>query len=59
MITQSFLYDAIFFTYGLVLEFFFHVNSKDTGYYFLAFAVGNLAGPLILGRRSTPSAGGR
>lgn len=50
MITQSFLYNAIFFTYGLVLEFFFHVNSKDTGYYFLAFAVGNLAGPLILGR---------
>jgi MFS family permease len=50
MITQSFLYNAIFFTYGLVLEFFFNVNSNDTGYYFLAFAVGNLAGPLILGR---------
>ena len=25
MITQSFLYNAIFFTYGLVLKFFFHV----------------------------------
>jgi len=50
MITQSFLYNAIFFTYGLVLEFFFHVNPKDTGYYFLAFAVGNLAGPLTIGR---------
>ena len=50
MITQSFLYNAIFFTYGLVLEFFFNVSSKNTGYYFLAFAVGNLAGPLILGR---------
>jgi MFS family permease len=50
MITQSFLYNAIFFTYGLVLEFFFNVNSNDTGYYFLAFAVGNLAGPLVLGR---------
>jgi MFS family permease len=50
MITQSFLYNAIFFTYGLVLEFFFDVNDKDTGYYFLAFAVGNLAGPLILGK---------
>ena len=50
MITQSFLYNAIFFTYGLVLEFFFHVSTKDTGYYFLAFAVGNLAGPLVLGR---------
>jgi MFS family permease len=50
MITQSFLYNAIFFTYGLVLEFFFNVKTTDTGYYFLAFAVGNLAGPLALGR---------
>jgi len=50
MITQSFLYNAIFFTYGLVLEFFFHVSPKDTGYYFLAFAIGNLAGPLTIGR---------
>jgi MFS family permease len=50
MITQSFLYNAIFFTYGLVLEYFFHVSTKDTGYYFLAFAVGNLAGPLTIGR---------
>ena len=50
MITQSFLYNSIFFTYGLVLAFFFHVNPKHTGYYFLAFAVGNLAGPLALGR---------
>jgi MFS family permease len=49
MITQSFLYNAIFFTYGLVLEFFFHVSTKDTGYYFLAFAVGNLLGPLTIG----------
>jgi MFS family permease len=50
MITQSFLYNAIFFTYGLVLLLFFHVKATDTGYYFLAFAVGNLAGPLVLGR---------
>src|SRR6201996_494310 len=50
MITQSFLYNAIFFTYGLVLEFFFHVNATDTAYYFFAFAAGNLAGPLTLGR---------
>jgi len=49
MITQSFLYNAIFFTYGLVLEFFFHVRATDTGYYFLAFAAGNLLGPLVLG----------
>ncbi|MBV9095923.1 MAG: MFS transporter [Streptosporangiaceae bacterium] len=50
MITQSFLYNAIFFTYGLVLEFFFHVKPTDTGYYFLAFCAGNLLGPLTLGR---------
>ena len=50
MITQSFLYNAIFFTYGLVLLEFYHVKATDTGYYFLAFAAGNLAGPLNLGR---------
>jgi MFS family permease len=49
MITQSFLYNAIFFTSGLVLVFFFHVAPTDTGYYFFAFAAGNLAGPLTLG----------
>jgi MFS family permease len=50
MITQSFLYNAIFFTYGLVLEFFFHVKATDTSYYFFAFAAGNLLGPLTIGR---------
>jgi MFS family permease len=49
MITQSFLYNAIFFTYGLVLEFFFHVSATHTAYYFFAFAAGNLLGPLTLG----------
>jgi MFS family permease len=50
MITQSFLYNAIFFTYGLVLEFYFHVKATDTSYYFFAFAAGNLLGPLTIGR---------
>jgi MFS family permease len=50
MITQSFLYNAIFFTYGLVLEYFFHVPTGSTPYYFMAFAVGNLLGPLTIGR---------
>jgi MFS family permease len=50
MITQSFLYNAIFFTYGLVLEYFFHVGPTHTAYYFFAFAAGNLLGPLTLGR---------
>src|SRR6202046_1317755 len=39
MITQSFLYNAIFFTYGLVLEIYFHVKATDTALYFIAFAV--------------------
>jgi len=50
MITQSFLYNAIFFTYGLVLQFFFHVSPGNTPYYFLAFCAGNLLGPLTIGR---------
>ena len=50
MITQSFLYNAIFFTYGLVLLYFFHVRPGDTPYYFMAFCAGNLLGPLTIGR---------
>jgi MFS family permease len=50
MITQSFLYNAIFFTYGLVLQFFFHVSPGNTPYYFMAFCAGNLLGPLTIGR---------
>jgi MFS family permease len=49
MITQSFLYNAIFFTYALVLTKFYHVTSNAVPLYGLAFAVGNLAGPLLLG----------
>ena len=33
-----------------MLQFFFHVSPTHTSYYFLAFAVGNLAGPLTIGR---------
>ena len=50
MVTQSFLYNAIFFTYGLVLTNFFGINKDRTGLFFLPFAIGNLAGPLLLGR---------
>ena len=49
MITQSFLYNAIFFTYGLVLKQFYKVPDGRLPYYFIAFAIGNLAGPLLLG----------
>ena len=50
MITQSFLYNAIFFTYALVLTKVYGVSTSDTAYYFMFFAVGNLIGPLTLGR---------
>nr|WP_231116287.1 MFS transporter [Motilibacter rhizosphaerae] len=49
MITQSFLYNAIFFTYALVLTKVYGVSSGNLPYYFIAFAIGNLAGPLLLG----------
>ena len=49
MITQSFLYNAIYFTYGLVLVQFYGVSADKVPLYGLAFAVGNLCGPLILG----------
>jgi MFS family permease len=50
MITQSFLYNAIFFTYALVLTKVFGVSANHTAYYFMLFAVGNLLGALTLGR---------
>ena len=48
MITQSFLYNAIYFTYGLVLVQFYGVSADKVPLYGLAFAVGNLCGPLLL-----------
>jgi MFS family permease len=49
MATQAFLYNAIFFSYALVLQHFFHVSKSHTSYYFIPFAIGNLLGPLLLG----------
>jgi MFS family permease len=49
MISQSFLYNAIFFTYALVLGTVYHVSSGTIPLYFIAFCVGNLAGPLLIG----------
>jgi MFS family permease len=49
MITQSFLYNAIFFTYVLVLGNFYGVDASKAPLFLIAFAVGNLAGPLTLG----------
>ncbi|MGH6847741.1 MAG: MFS transporter [Methylocella sp.] len=49
MIAQAFFYNAIFFTYALVLTNFYHVPSYRAGWYILPFALGNVLGPLLLG----------
>jgi MFS family permease len=50
MTAQAFFYNAIFFTYALVLTEFYHVPGGDVGLYLLPFALGNFLGPLVLGR---------
>ncbi len=50
LVTQSFLYNAIFFTYVLILEKIFGVPSSSTASYFFPFASGNLLCALLLGR---------
>ncbi|MFJ9370138.1 MFS transporter [Nocardia sp. NPDC101769] len=49
MISQSFLYNAIFFTYTLVLGRFYGVPAATTPIYLIAFAIGNLLGPFAIG----------
>ncbi|MFF4367127.1 MFS transporter [Streptomyces sp. NPDC001594] len=50
MVTQSFLYNAIFFTYALILAEFYGIRGGAVAYFIFPFALGNLAGPLLLGR---------
>jgi MFS family permease len=49
MVAQAFLFNAVFFTYGLVLTTFYHINEAQTGLYILPLAAGNFLGPLLLG----------
>ena len=50
MIAQAFFYNAIFFTFALVLTDFFGIPANRVGWYILPFAAGNFLGPLLLGR---------
>jgi MFS family permease len=50
IMSQAFLYNAVFFTYALILTRFYHVPGSRTGIYLLPFAAGNFLGPLLLGR---------
>jgi len=50
MASQAFFYNAIFFTYALVLTDFYDVPGNKVGWYLLPFAIGNFCGPVLLGR---------
>ncbi len=50
MAAQAFFYNAIFFTYALVLTRFYGVSASDVGWYILPFAAGNFLGPVVLGK---------
>ncbi|HEY2801459.1 MAG TPA: MFS transporter [Chthoniobacterales bacterium] len=49
MLTQAFFYNAIFFTYPLVLMRFYGVPPENAGLYLLPFALGNVLGPVVIG----------
>ncbi len=49
MASQAFLYNAVFFTYALILSNFYGVPGSHIGYYIFPFAVGNILGPWLLG----------
>ena len=50
MAAQAFFYNAIFFTYALILTDFYGVPSDRIGWYLLPFAAGNFLGPVLIGR---------
>src|SRR5262249_19271749 len=50
MAAQAFFYNAIFFTYALVLTDFYGIPGDHVGWYLLPFAAGNFLGPVLLGR---------
>jgi MFS family permease len=50
MAAQAFFYNAVFFTYALILTNFYHVPPDLVGWYILPFAAGNVLGPIVLGR---------
>ena len=49
MAAQAFFYNAIFFTYALILTDFYHTPADRVGWYILPFAAGNVLGPILLG----------
>ena len=49
MIAQSFLFNSVYFSYGLVLNRFEQVEAHRTGLYLLLLCISNFMGPLLLG----------
>ncbi|HLT26624.1 MAG TPA: MFS transporter [Zeimonas sp.] len=49
MLAQAFFYNAIFFTYALVLTHYYGVPDVRVALYIFPFALGNVLGPLLLG----------
>jgi MFS family permease len=47
---QAFLYNAVTFDLGTILNNFFDVSSSSVPYFMVLFAAGNFLGPLFLGR---------
>jgi len=50
MAAQAFFFNAVFFSYGLIVKQFFHVPNDDLPIHLLPFAVASFLGPLTLGR---------
>jgi MFS family permease len=50
MVAQAFFYNAVFFTFALLLTDFYGIGADKVGWYLLPFAAGNFLGPLLLGR---------
>ncbi|HEX4750426.1 MAG TPA: MFS transporter [Bryobacteraceae bacterium] len=50
MVSQAFFYNAVLFTYGLVLLRYYHVPAEKLGLFLVPLALGNFVGPLLIGR---------
>ena len=49
MIAQAFLFNAVFFSNGLLLATFYGVQENRTGTHLLLLAISNFLGPVLLG----------
>jgi MFS family permease len=50
MVAQSFFFNAVFFSYALVVKKFYHVSDRELPMHLLPFAIASFLGPMVLGR---------